>query len=270
MLNGCDVFYCYAESEVKVIINADDLGANATVNQAIFGLMAEGKITSATVLANGAEVDAAVAQMRFFPQCSFGVHLNATQWMPLRPTAGLQPILNDGGQFTGRQLKTRITRRLTAAIEAEWEAQVERLLELGVPVTHLDSHHFIHTIPQLMPVLRRLMQRYGIHRMRSRYTFKWPPESMMKQWYNHTYNTVLRRWTRCVSADALGDFRAFHFAEAIVARNARTVELIVHPGHPHDVYTSETRLLSTEINKDFRERHRLISYAELPISPNVD
>jgi len=252
-----------------VIINADDLGVSATVNNAIFGLMADGKITSATVLANGPRVDAAVEQLHRFPQWSFGVHLNATEWVPLRPTAGLRPILDHEGRFSGRLRKTRITRGLAAAIEREWAAQVEKLLELGVPVTHFDSHHHVHTIPQLMPVLRRLMQRYGIRRLRTRYTFMWPAKLILWKWRNDAYNALLRRWTRCISTDGFGDFRSFHFAGAGVARNARSLELMVHPGHAHDVYAAETALLSAEINEEFRARHKLISYADLPVSPTA-
>jgi len=254
---------------VQVIINADDLGANATVNDAVFGLMAQGKITSATVLANGPRVDAAVVQLHRFPQCSFGVHLNATEWVPLRPTAGLRPILDDEGRFNGRLRKTRITRGLAKAIEREWAAQVEKLLELGVPVTHFDSHHFVHTIPQLMPVLRRLIQRYGIRRLRTQFTFAWPAKPMMWKWRNDAYNALLRRWTRCVATDGFGDFRSFHFAGAGVARDARTLELMVHPGHAYDVYAAETALLSAEINEEFCTRHKLICYADLPVSPTA-
>ena len=37
---------------IKVIINADDLGASQMVNKAIFDLMEKGKVKSATIISN--------------------------------------------------------------------------------------------------------------------------------------------------------------------------------------------------------------------------
>ena len=39
--------------EVQIIVNADDLGMSPEVNDAIFGLMARGRVTSASLLAIG-------------------------------------------------------------------------------------------------------------------------------------------------------------------------------------------------------------------------
>ncbi len=36
---------------MKIIVNADDLGASAEVNEAIFGMMGRGRVTSATIMA---------------------------------------------------------------------------------------------------------------------------------------------------------------------------------------------------------------------------
>ena len=67
---------------MRIIINADDLGISQEVNDAIFGLMAEGKVTSATILANGPAVEEAARRVAEFPECSFGVHLNLTEFKP--------------------------------------------------------------------------------------------------------------------------------------------------------------------------------------------
>ena len=68
--------------QIDVIVNGDDLGASSEINRAIFDLMAQNKLTSASVLANGACVEAAIERTRYFPRCSFGVHLNVTEFEP--------------------------------------------------------------------------------------------------------------------------------------------------------------------------------------------
>src|ERR1700687_3982114 len=113
---------------MKIIINADDLGIHRDVNDAIFALMGERRITSATLLANGAEVEDAARRLDGFPYCSFGAHLNLSEFRPLTTGAGLKPILRADGCFAGNRLREiRSTGALREAVFAEWSAQVERL-----------------------------------------------------------------------------------------------------------------------------------------------
>jgi hypothetical protein len=68
---------------IAVIVNADDLGMSREVNDAIFELMSRGRISSATILANAPATRDAARRAQAFPRCSFGVHLNLTQFEPL-------------------------------------------------------------------------------------------------------------------------------------------------------------------------------------------
>jgi predicted glycoside hydrolase/deacetylase ChbG (UPF0249 family) len=61
-----------------LIVNADDLGASEPINEEIFRLMESGLVTSATLMANAPAFHHAIKQIRHFPNCSFGVHLNLT------------------------------------------------------------------------------------------------------------------------------------------------------------------------------------------------
>src|SRR5437773_603222 len=122
---------------MKIIVNADDLGINPQVNAAVFDLMSRGRITSATVLANGAAVKEAAREIPKHPNCSFGAHLNVSEFRPLTTDEGLRPILGEDGCFAGNALRqARITAALRGAMFGELNAQVERLLALGIPVSH--------------------------------------------------------------------------------------------------------------------------------------
>src|SRR5271169_4294776 len=92
---------------IQIIVNADDLGMSAEVNEAIFRAMENGVITSATMLSNGSAVVPAARRLRRFPNCSFGVHLNLTEFQPLgaeSPTA-LSSILDEQHCFNGNAIR---------------------------------------------------------------------------------------------------------------------------------------------------------------------
>jgi chitin disaccharide deacetylase len=246
---------------VKVIINADDLGISARVNDAIFGLMADRKVSSASLMANGAAFQDAVRQMHHFPACSFGVHLNITEFEPLRFGKALRPLTTANGHFNRQARRVPLTRELKAAIFREWSLQVERVLQAGVAVSHVDSHHHTHTLIPLLPFVKRLCARFGIKRIRMRHTFEWPLRPRLWRVGNRLYNWRLRKTEGLLCAQEFGPFAAFLSAVPRFSRNSTTVECMVHPGHP--AYNAETESLVRSITPEFRERYHLITYSEL-------
>jgi len=115
---------------MRIIINCDDLGANATVNDRILELMEQRRVTSATLMMNAPAIEDAVRRIGNYPYCSFGVHLNATEFAPLSAHPGLRTLLNDEGEFAGNARRDPINIPLSAAacegVYAEWCAQIER------------------------------------------------------------------------------------------------------------------------------------------------
>src|SRR5262245_4020595 len=102
------------------------------VNDSIFGLMKKGRITSATMMANGPAFEDGAKRARAFSQCSLGIHLNASQFRPLSNASGLHPILDESGCFAGDRLrKIKSSHGLREALFVEWSAQVERVRAAG-------------------------------------------------------------------------------------------------------------------------------------------
>ena len=52
--------------------------------------------------------------------------------------------------------------RLGKEIEQEASAQVERLLESGIRIDHLDGHQHVHVFPAVFPIALKLARQYGI------------------------------------------------------------------------------------------------------------
>jgi predicted glycoside hydrolase/deacetylase ChbG (UPF0249 family) len=249
-----------------LIVNADDLGHTVPINDATFALMDKGLVRSATLLANGAEFEDAVRRLKSYPDYSFGVHLNLTTLPPLRPTPGLAPILNEGGSMSRTRLaNVRWTPSLYRAVFVELSAQVERCLDAGVAVSHFDSHHHVHTIPWLIPVLGSVSRRFGVRRMRGTINIlsveSMESGRMMKK---ALYGLLMKAATGARTPEGMGSFIDFYARiEKQLSFDWRSIELMVHPGatSPQGLY--EEVLLQRDWLSQLPFPARLGTYLEL-------
>lgn len=249
---------------MRIIVNADDLGISEPVNEAIFQGMQRKVITSATLLANGPAVKSVARELRRFPDCSFGVHLNLTEFEPVCPEShrDLKPILNENKCFNGNRIReVHISVRMMRAIFREWCAQVETLIQLGVEPSHFDGHHHVHTIPQMLPVLRALRKRYKIDRVRiSRNVYdesEHPPRSLLAK--KRAFNAALRM-ARFRTTRIFTDLQTFvrKCGDRVPAPSA---ELMTHPGLMAP--DAEAVLLAEHWPDKLSYKVDLISYKEL-------
>jgi predicted glycoside hydrolase/deacetylase ChbG (UPF0249 family) len=251
-------------SEIKVIINADDLGMSRNVNDATFELMGNGQVTSATMLANSPFIEEACERASKFPECSFGAHLNLTEFTPLTGPRDLDSILDADGAFILRRiLEIPIDSSLANRAFEESCAQIEKLQSLGISVDHLDSHHHIHTLPRLFRVLKKIQKKYQIRRVRISRNIYAGDESVRKTLLlkKHLYNFALRHYYRTRTTQGFTDFKGFMEHCTKGRLKYRTVELMVHPGS--DLYENDYEQLA----KPWRERLKfpvsLINYREI-------
>lgn len=253
-----------AGAKIRLIPNADDLGRDEGTNAVVFDLMSNGRLTSATLLANGSKFPEAASRARDFPRCSFGVHLNLTEGFPLTGHPGLKSILNPDGAFRNGKIRDLLVDdSVRRAVLEEWTAQVGRVVGSGVPASHLDGHHHIHTSPGLFTTLKRVQRRFGIRRVRV--TRNIHPPDALPPWSLRVskalWNLALRRYYPTRTTEGCTSLEVFAATAAASAPPFRTVELMVHPGHPR--YEEETRLLSGDWWKALPFEIQFISYLEL-------
>src|SRR5262245_6263280 len=178
----------------RVIINADDLGISESVNDAIFDLMARQRVTSATVMANGPAFRHAASKIKHFPRCSFGAHLNLTQFEPIMPRRDATLLTAADGCMSRNLGEKRFGPGFLAACYRELSAQIERLGSARIEISHFDSHNHVHTRPQLLPVIKALQRRYRIRKVRiskNIYTPKQPVSPALAR-KKMAYNWALR------------------------------------------------------------------------------
>lgn len=249
--------------ELNIVINADDLGISCEVNGAIFDLIEQGIVTSSTAVANGPYIVQACTRIQEYPWCSFGAHLNLSEFEPLT-TGAIQQLLGSSGGFSEEIIRSiGMDSTLKAAIFDELSAQIERLIHLGLNPDHLDSHHHIHTLPKLFPIFKAIQRRYGIKHVRLSRNIYGPDENipLVLHLKKKLYNVALKYYVFTKTTQYFTDFNAFY--KCIISGKCPegSVELMVHPGY--DNYAVETKLLSEQWKSMVPFPVRLISYQDL-------
>jgi len=149
----------------RLIVCADDLGLTRGVNNGIVDCYKNGILRSASLLANGPELDHAVELSREHPELDLGIHLSLNDFAPVCPEI-MQDLLDGRGFFFSSYL--RVIKKISQIpglgrrIEGEFRCQIEKILEKGVAPSHINSHKHLHLYPTLWKVVNGLAREYGI------------------------------------------------------------------------------------------------------------
>jgi predicted glycoside hydrolase/deacetylase ChbG (UPF0249 family) len=151
----------------RLIINADDLGADEARNAGIFEGIQAGVVTSASILPNGPGLVDALDRIRSgsFNHVSWGVHLNLSEGKPV--STGISLLLGPNGAFLGKASSQRLLMRqedrdLETEIAQEIDAQITLLKTSGIPLCHLDGHQHVHVFPAALKAMARAALRHHI------------------------------------------------------------------------------------------------------------
>jgi predicted glycoside hydrolase/deacetylase ChbG (UPF0249 family) len=151
----------------RLIVHADDLGADDARNAGIFEAIEAGSVTAASILVNGPAFEDCLQRIASadFSHISFGVHLNLTEGMPLSP--GLKSITDPDGCFCGKQeahrrLMSRGDEGFEEDVGQEFAAQIRALRAAGIRMDHLDGHQHVHIFPAAIDAALRAGREFGI------------------------------------------------------------------------------------------------------------
>jgi hopanoid biosynthesis associated protein HpnK len=281
----------------RLIVNADDFGLTSGVNRAILEAHRRGIVTSATLMACGARFAEAVQLAAQAPTLSVGCHvllidarpLLAGQEIPslvLKNTGGEAQFRNSMLHFAGRAL----ARHLDAdEIEAEIIAQIRKLQQAGIQVSHLDSHKHTHLFPAVFRPMLRAAQKCGVRAVRNAFeplfvagTRQWKRRFQLRilSAYQKSFRQALAESglvspDACIGVAATGGLDFHRFRALVENLPDGTWELVTHPGYnDRELDAVNTRLrasretelalLTSGAVKELLERERieLISYAE--------
>lgn len=154
-----------------LIVNADDYGLTEGISRGILHAHREGIVTSTSAMPLGPAYPKVAKWLAGEDELGVGVHLAAVGEDPPLLSAREIPSLVGGRGHLCETYGEFITRALTGRINVEelrleFTAQLETVLELGVPITHLDAHQHLQLWPSVCSVVIELATRYDIPAVR--------------------------------------------------------------------------------------------------------
>jgi predicted glycoside hydrolase/deacetylase ChbG (UPF0249 family) len=292
----------------RLIVNADDFGITPGVNRAIVEAHEHGVVTSATLMANSRAFDGAVELARNLAAqsapFSIGCHVVLLDGEPLSPAERIPSLLDNRNgnarfreQLNGFAVAALRGKLNPDEVEAEATAQMRRIQQAGITLSHFDANKHAHMFPAVLRPLLRAANICGVTAVRNPFgrLFPLPLSKVLgdtKLWKRFAEMSVLRsfaaRFRREVAKHGLrtpdgsfgvlvtGGLTRELFVEIAAAIPDGTWEFVCHPGYNDaDLDQVRTRLrasrqqelevLTSSEAKDALSKRgvSLISYAEL-------
>lgn len=154
----------------KLIINADDFGRHLLVNSAVIHGHSSGCITSASLMPSGVAFQDAIDQAANYPNLGIGIHLTLIGEIPVLSPDKVPSLVDNEGflckeypQFMSRFFQGRINLR---EVRAELTAQIDKVINHDVAVTHIDSHQHLHVLPGIIDIVLDIAATYKIKAIR--------------------------------------------------------------------------------------------------------
>lgn len=136
----------------RVIVHADDFGLHTALNDGIERAHREGIVTSVSLMPLGPAIDDAVRRSQDMPELDLGLHFTLVGVPGFPPTLGAFLARYGRGGLPARDVAASLRRQLDAV--------------RGLPISHLDSHQHLHTLPGIMRVVCPIAAEYGIQAIR--------------------------------------------------------------------------------------------------------
>ncbi|MBS1531719.1 MAG: ChbG/HpnK family deacetylase [Bacteroidetes bacterium] len=175
-----------------IIANADDLGFDSNVNAAILASFERGYINSTSLMTNMAGFEEAAELIHSKPAIkNIGIHVNLAEGKPLTNVRG--DFLDADGNWDVYKTN-KVTARLNVAAKTnfmkEIDAQVNKALSQKIPISHLDSHLHLHTLPCFYKLFLTAAKQ---HKLKLRLAQTYNEGSVLKYYYRKYINSLFRK-----------------------------------------------------------------------------
>jgi hopanoid biosynthesis associated protein HpnK len=253
----------------RLILNADDFGLTHGINRAIAELHSAGALTSATLMANGEAFEDAVRIAHAQPTLGIGCHVVLTDGVPVSPPETIPTLMGPDGRSFRRSLTdffaaVMFGRVSEEDVAREAFAQIIRIQQQGIMLTHVDTHKHTHILPRVARPLLAVAERAGIRAIRNPFEPRWSSRLGNSPFLRRVQLRALgqlqslfvslpqirsgriRTTSGTVGISATGSLNATTLRAILDILPAGTWELVCHPGYNgRDLDAVTTRLRAT-------------------------
>jgi predicted glycoside hydrolase/deacetylase ChbG (UPF0249 family) len=251
----------------RLIINADDFGLTPGINRSILELHQAGVLTSATLMATGPAFDDAIAIASRNPALGVGCHIVLTDGIPASPPETIPTLIGPDRKNFRPSLISFIRALMLGQIREEdiareATAQITKLQQAGISITHVDTHKHTHLFPAAGRPILRVLERTRISSIRNPFEPAFTQNLVHAglkrrlqvsslnrlrpafERHSQLQNGTVRTTSGTLGVSATGNLNASTLAEILSAMPSDGVfELVCHPGYnDRDLDRVPTRL----------------------------
>jgi len=219
--------------ERRLIVTADDFGADIAVNAAVERAHRHGILTAASLMVGGAAVEDAVALARRLPDLGVGLHVVLADGAPVLPPEQVPALVGPDGRFRDMvhiAFAIALSPAARRQMQAEVAAQFAAFAATGLPLDHANAHKHFHLHPMIAAAMLEAGRPYGLRAIR---VPAQPGTGLMAWWARR----LGRGWRArgMITNDTVsglaetGAFTTERMAQAIAALPPGLTELYTHP-----------------------------------------
>lgn len=154
----------------RLIVNADDFGKSASINEAVVRAHREGILTTASLMVNEPGCAEAVQLAKANPNLGVGLHLTLLRGRAALSSAQISGLVNEQGEFSDAPAATGaryfFRRELREQLRAEIHEQFARFRATGLTLDHVNGHLHLHLHPVVFSILMEDAATLGITHLR--------------------------------------------------------------------------------------------------------
>ena len=154
----------------RLVVNADDFGRSASINEAVVRAHREGILTTASLMVNEPACAEAVAMARENPKLGVGLHLTLLCGHSALPRKSIPSLVNERQEFGNSPVEVGLRyfarRGVREQLRQEMGAQFDRFHATGLKLDHVNGHLHLHLHPTVFGLLMEHSAAWGVTQVR--------------------------------------------------------------------------------------------------------
>ena len=152
-------------SSTRLVITADDFGADEAINDAVTLAHGHGTLSCASMMMGQRATADAIERAHSMPTLGVGLHLTLVCGVPVLPPAEVSALLGRDGRLLENLpragLRWALLSRAKAQLRREIDAQFEAFAATGLPLDHVNAHNHMHLHPLVLDAIIERAERHG-------------------------------------------------------------------------------------------------------------